>query len=174
MKYVMDDIASERLLFRKLIPDDFDAWLPFHKDKRTSEYWTGLSANPEQACKEDFERTFYRYKNNLGGKLALLEKSTGKFIGLCGLLVQQIDTKQELEIAYSLLPEFWKKGFATEAAQRCKLYATEKNLAPSLISIIHIENIPSQKVALHNGMEITSKTTYHHNPVYIFRVKIYY
>jgi len=172
MDYVLNNLSSERLLFRKLVPDDFEFWLPFHEDSRSSKYWVGLPQNPEQACREDFERTFFRYRNNLGGKLALIEKNTGTFIGLCGLLVQQIDQNQELEIAYSLLPKYWKKGYATEAAQACKLCATEHQLAPSLISIIHIDNLPSQKVARNNLMKPTAKTIYHHNPVYIFRVKI--
>ena len=168
----MDNITSDRLLFRKLVPNDFESWLSFHEDSSTSKYWSGLPQNPEQACREDFERTFFRYRNNLGGKLALIEKNTGIFIGLCGLLVLQIDDKQELEIAYSLLPKFWKQGFATEAAQKCKFYATKHKLAESLISIIHIDNLPSQKVALNNHMKISSKTIYKGNSVYIFRVKI--
>lgn len=172
MNYVMDSTTSERLLFRKLTLDDFQAWLPFHQDKRTAAYWSGLPRNPEEACQADFDRTLYRYENNLGGKLALLEKKTGAFVGLCGLLVQQVAGHQELEIAYSLLPNYWKKGYATEAAQQCKLYASEHKLAASLIAIIHIDNLPSQKVALNNHMKIETTTIYHDNPVFIFRVKI--
>tara|TARA_R110002050_G_scaffold1281_4_gene9283 strand:+ start:14936 stop:15454 length:519 start_codon:yes stop_codon:yes gene_type:complete len=172
MDYLMNSITSERLLFRQLTADDFQAWLPFHQDKRTSEYWSGLPNTPVAACKADFERTFYRYQNNLGGKLALIEKNTGIFIGLCGLLVQQVAGNEELEIAYSLLPNYWKKGFAREAAQRCKIFAREHQLANSLISIIHMDNLPSQKVALNNGMRIDTTTTYHNNPVFIFRVEI--
>lgn len=168
----MENIESERLIFRKLVPEDFLLWLPFHEDKRTSQYWVGLPKNPTDACKADFDRTFYRYKNNLGGKLALLKKDTNEFIGLCGLLVQEINGNQELEIAYSLLPKYWKKGFATEAAIRCKAYAIEHKLATSLISIISITNTPSQKVALQNKMTVDSKTTYNNNPVYIYRVQL--
>lgn len=172
MNYLMDNIESERLVFRKLVPDDFSLWLPFHEDKRTSQHWEGIPTNPVDACKVDFDRTFYRYKNNLGGKLALLKKDTKEFIGLCGLLIQEIDGKQELEIAYSLLPKYWKKGFATEAAIQCKIYATEYKLSSSLISIISITNIPSQKVALQNKMVIDYKTSYNNNPVYIYRVQL--
>ena len=153
----MDNITSDRLFFRKLVPDDFESWLSFHEDSSTSKYWSGLPQNPEQACREDFERTFFRYRNNLGGKLALIEKNTGIFIGLCGLLVQQIDDKQELAIAYSL---------------PSKSFTDLVLLAESLISIIHIDNLPSQKVALNNHMKISSKTIYKGNSVYIFRVKI--
>ncbi|MBS1576028.1 MAG: GNAT family N-acetyltransferase, partial [Bacteroidetes bacterium] len=76
----------------------------------------------------------------------------------------------ELEIAYSLLPEFWNKGYATEAASKCRDYAFENDFSDSLISIISLTNIPSEKVALKTGMSVDKKTIYHHNEVNIFRV----
>lgn len=172
MNYLMNSTTSDRLFFRKLILDDFPLWLPFHEDKRTSQFWSGLPEKPEDACTADFDRTFYRYKTNLGGKLALIEKNTLNFIGLCGLLVQEVDGKKELEIAYSLLPKYWKRGFAIEAATHCKKFAAANKLADSLISIIHIDNLPSQKVALNIGMKKDKNTCYNNNPVYIFRVTI--
>lgn len=44
-------------------------------------------------------------------------------------------------------------GYATEAARLFRDYAFEKAGATSVISIIHPENVPSQKVALRNGMQ---------------------
>lgn len=170
--YLLHEQETERLVFRKLAPSDFDIWLPFHQDKRTAEFWSGLAQNPKTACQNDFDSTKYRYENALGGKQALITKGTNEFIGLAGLLVQEIDGKQELEIAYSLLPKFWGNGYATEAAKKCKAFAIENKLATSVISIIHIDNIPSQKVAIQNGMQIDATTTYKDNPVHIFRIKL--
>ncbi len=170
--YLMDSATSERLFFRKITLNDFEKWLPFHEDPRTSEFWSGLPKNPTEACNQDLERTIFRYKNNLGGKLAIINKNNGEFIGLCGLLVQNVDCKKEIEIAYSLLPRYWNKGFATEAALACKTYAIDKKIADSLISIIHIKNTPSQKVAENNSMIIDKTTTYNNNPVHIYRVYI--
>lgn len=170
MDFLLHGKETERLLFRKVEPSDFDIWLPFHEDKRTSEFWSGLPQEPKLACQNDFDRTRYRYENALGGKQALIVRDTSEFIGLSGLLVQEIDGKQELEIAYSLLPKFWGNGYASEAAQKCKAHAIENKLASSLISIIHINNIPSQRVALQNGMQIDTTTAYHNNPVHIFRI----
>jgi len=62
------------------------------------------------------------------------------------------------------------KGYATEAAKKCKEFAFENNLAESLISIIHVDNIPSQKVALNNGMFLDKTTIYRDNQVHIFRI----
>ncbi len=168
--YLLSGQETERLEFRMLKATDFGDWLPFHQDKRTSEFWSGLPQDPEAACQQDIDRTLSRYANSLGGKLALILKNTQELVGLCGLLVQEVDSVQELEIAYSLLPKFWKKGYATEATNTCKNHAFEHGLSESLISIIHIDNIPSQKVAQNMGMRLDRGTTYFDNQVHIFRV----
>ncbi|WP_222984811.1 GNAT family N-acetyltransferase [Flagellimonas meishanensis] len=169
-KYLLHNESSERLLFRKMKLSDFDAWLPFFHDPTSTQFWEGLPKNPVEACQQQFDRIFERYENDLGGMNALIHKETEKLIGICGLLVQEVDGILELEIGYSIMPEHRLKGFALEAAKKCKEYAFSNNFAPSLISIIHVDNIPSQKVALKNGMHLDKTTTYRDNPVHIFRV----
>lgn len=78
-------------------------------------------------------------------------------VGQCGLLVQNIENVERLEIGYSILPEFWKQGFAIESASKCKNYAFENNITDSLISMMHIENSASEKVAIRNGMRFERK-----------------
>ena len=168
--YLLDQQQSERLFFRKVQASDFKTWLPFFHDPESTKYWDGIPKNPEIACQEQFDRIFERYQANLGGMNALISKNTGNLVGLCGLLVQSVDGIQELEIGYSLLPKYRGQGFALEAAQTSKEHAFKHQLAPSLISIIQIHNIPSQKVAMKNGMRNSKRTTYKNNPVYIYRV----
>ncbi|MEY8780587.1 GNAT family N-acetyltransferase [Allomuricauda sp. XS_ASV26] len=170
-KYLLDNQTSDRLLYRKLTDSDFEDWLPFYNDPRSTQYWDGLPKDPVEACKAQFERVFERYQNDLGGMNALILKESGKLIGICGLLVQTVDNVKELEIGYSILPNYWLKGLASEAARKCKAFAFENNFSDSLISIIHVDNIPSQKVAINNGMYLDKTTVYKNNPVHIFRVK---
>lgn len=162
---------TERLYFRKFEKSDFDAWLPFHQDPLSTRYWEGLPVDPDEACHQQFEKFFERYEKNLGGMNALILRSTGAVIGMAGLLIQTVDDLQELEIGYSILPEYWRKGYATEAAIKCKTYAFDNKLADTLISIIHVDNLPSQKVAMNNGMHLDTTTTYKDNPVHIFRIR---
>ena len=152
MKLLLEGETTTRLQFRTLKPSDFDTWLPFHEEPLSTQYWEGLPKDPYTACKQQFDKTFERYANTLGGMNALIALETKQLIGLAGLLVQTVNGVQELEIGYSILPQYWKQGYATEAAKKCKTYAFEQELASSLISIIHINNIPSQKVALNNEM----------------------
>lgn len=168
--YLLEHEESERLLFRRLQPSDFGDWLPFYHDPKSTQYWEGLPSDPQEACKIQFDRIFERYENDLGGMNALTLKTSGQLVGICGLLVQVVDGMEELEIGYSILPKFWLQGYAVEAAQKCKHFAFQKGFSDSLISIIHVDNVPSQKVALKNGMFLDKTTTYKDNPVHIFRV----
>ena len=170
MKYLLNDQETERLLFRRVKWSDFDTWLEFHKNPITSQYWISEVESPEIECKKWYEKQFNRYEKNLGGMNALIEKQTGKLIGHSGLLIQQVDNISELEVAYSLLPEFWNKGYATEAAKKCRDFAFENYFSDSLISIISLTNKPSENVALKNGMSIEKVSEYHGNKVNIYRI----
>ncbi|SHG88819.1 GNAT family N-acetyltransferase [Flagellimonas flava] len=168
--YLLDGHETERLSFRKVQSSDFDIWLPFFDNPKSTQFWDGLPADPAEACQQQFDRIFERYEQGLGGMNALVLKSTNELVGICGLLVQEVDGIKELEIGYSVLPKFWLKGFAFEAADKCKKEAFKNNWSSSLISIIHVDNIPSQKVAKKNGMYLDKTTSYKDNPVHIFRV----
>ncbi|NJB37359.1 GNAT family N-acetyltransferase [Croceivirga sp. JEA036] len=170
--YLLEGEETERLFFRKVLPSDFDAWLPFHQDKRSSQYWYGLPQDPKTACTQQFEGIFERYQNNTGGMNALISKQTNELVGLCGLLLQEVDDKMLWEIGYSILPQYWQQGYATEAATACKIYATQKQLAQELISIIAIKNLPSIKVAEKNGMKLNRTTIYKGNTVGIYTVHL--
>jgi RimJ/RimL family protein N-acetyltransferase len=174
-QYSLEGQSSERLLFRKITQDDFDTWLEFCKFPDSLKYvFTQeqlLIEDPVERCKIWFARVFNRYENSLGGMNALIDKKTNAFVGQCGLLVQTIDGIEELEIGYSLMPEHRGKGYASEAARKCKQFAFENNFSDSLISIIHVDNAASAQVAMANGMHLDKTTNSHGDQVNIFRVK---
>jgi RimJ/RimL family protein N-acetyltransferase len=85
---------------------------------------------------------------------ALIDRQSGKLIGQSGLLIQTIEDELRLEVSYSILPEYWRQGFAFEAANTCRNYAFNQGWAENLISVIEPENIGSEKVALKNGMTL--------------------
>ncbi|MAU72065.1 MAG: GNAT family N-acetyltransferase [Pseudozobellia sp.] len=169
---LLEGQETSRLLFRKVKESDFDEWLPFHQDERSSEFWNGIPSDPLEACEQQFDRIFERYQKELGGMNALILKENNLLIGLSGLLIQEVDGERELEVAYSILPQFWRQGFATEAALKCKAYAGQQQLAQSLISIIQVSNQPSQKVAYNMQMTISKTTVYKNNPVHIYRINL--
>ncbi|MGJ8734768.1 MAG: GNAT family N-acetyltransferase [Cellulophaga sp.] len=170
MKYLLEQQETDRILFRKINQSDLNAWLEFFKSPKSFKYWISELESPEIECKKWYEKQDYRYKHDLGGMNALIEKATEELIGHCGLLIQNVDDKFEVEIGYSILPKFWNKGFATESAKKCKDFAFENDLTNSVISIISLTNKPSEKVAIKNGMRIDKVTEYNKNDVNIFRI----
>lgn len=171
MKFLLEGQSTDRLLFRKIDASDFQHWLKFFQDPRTSVHWVEEKISPELTCENWYQKQQWRYENNKGGMNALIEKTSNQLIGHAGLLVQTVDGVEELEIGYSLLPEFWDKGYATEAASLCKGFAFQNKLADSLISIISVTNTPSQQVASKNGMVVEKKTRYRNNEVFIYRIR---
>jgi len=170
MKYLLDGEETDRLRFRKIKTSDFDHWLEFFMDPSSFKHWAGQYDKPQIECKKWFDRQAERYKNDEGGMNALIEKNSGKLIGYSGLLIQIVDGKTELEVAYSLIPDYRNKGYATEAALKCRDFAFENNFVDSLISIISLTNMPSANVAIKAGMRIEKQTVYKENQVNIFRV----
>jgi ribosomal-protein-alanine N-acetyltransferase len=163
--------SSERLTFRRLDQSDFDEWLKFCKDANSLKYiWLTDNDSANEKCKVWFDRVFNRYNNYLGGMNALIKKDNTEFVGQCGLLIHTVDGVEELEIGYSLMPEYRGKGYAIEAANKCKDYAFANNLSESLISIIHIDNKESETVAIKNGMKLDKTTSYNNSKVNIFRI----
>jgi [ribosomal protein S5]-alanine N-acetyltransferase len=171
MKYLLTGQETKRLIFRPQYRDDFAEWLPAMENPDTERFLGMIGiTSAEERCETWFKRVENRYENDLGGTNVLVDKSSGKIVGQCGLLVQEVDDILELEIGYTIIPAYWNKGYATEAARKCKEFAFENNFAESIISIIHIENIQSEMVARKNGMQLDKTTTFKGMPVNIFRI----
>jgi [ribosomal protein S5]-alanine N-acetyltransferase len=171
--YSLEGEESERLLFRKVTDDDRVHWIKFCSSPDSLKYVfpsNDQNYQPEESCSIWFDKVFHRYANELGGMNALIHKTSGAFIGQCGLLIQTIDDIEELEIGYSMMPEHRNHGYASEAARKCRDFAFQNAFRDSLISVIHIENTASQKVAEHNGMKREKQTISKGDPVYIYRI----
>jgi [ribosomal protein S5]-alanine N-acetyltransferase len=174
-KLLLFEEESERILFRKVEKSDFDAWMQFCEEQDALKYIFSADdqfLSPKEKCEKWFEKVFFRYDNQLGGMNALIEKSSGKLIGQCGLLIQTIDEVEELEIGYSLIQDFRGKGYALEAAQKCKEHAIQHAVSDSLISVIIPENTSSISVALKNGMKLDKVTQQRGDTVTIYRILI--
>jgi len=162
---------TNRLDFRLVDESYFDLWIEFFYHPDPAKF-LGMQEieTPYEQCREWFRHVEERYNNDLGGMNALIDKNTNEFIGQCGLLVQEVDGQQELEIGYSVLPRFWYQGYATEAAVKCRDYAFQNSFTETLISIINVENTRSEKVALKNGMVKTKQSVFKNMKVNIFRI----
>jgi [ribosomal protein S5]-alanine N-acetyltransferase len=163
-------LQSDRLRTRFLTPDDATAWLEFFRDSRAVELFPDFGlATAEEKAHYWINRQVQRYHDKRYGLQALVHKQTSELIGQCGLLQQEVDGQQELEVGYHILPRYWGHGYAPEAARLFIHYALDNHLADSVISIIDIRNLKSQRVAEKNGLLREKQTRWSDLDVYIYR-----
>jgi len=166
-----DKLESLRLTTGFIQPEDAIHWCAFVSDQAATEFFPDFYApdNPLPAAERFLAKQFVRYKEKTFGLQALIEKQTGEFIGLCGLLLQTVDGKPELEVGYQILPRYWGKGYATEAARMFMDYAAENKLNDSIISVIDVGNVASEKVAEKNGLTREKRIDYQGLDVWVYR-----
>ena len=169
-----DNLQSERLVTRKLVENDIETWVEFFWDSEAVEFLylpsLGLSSDLEYAT-HMIKKQLERYEDKRFGHQALIDKRTNEFIGLCGLLTQEIDGEKEIEVGYHIMKKYWGKGYATEAAKLFIDYAFENDLALSIVSVLDVDNIRSQRVAEKNGLTVHKKTKWlDDEDVYIYRI----
>ncbi|MCI8862940.1 MAG: GNAT family N-acetyltransferase [Lachnospiraceae bacterium] len=156
-------LETKRLRLREITQTDYKALSQILQDEETMYAYEGAFSDKE--VQEWLDRQIRRYKKWGFGLWAVILKETGDFIGQCGLTIQPWKDQEVLEIGYLFQRAHWHKGYATEAAKACKKYAFEILKASEVCSIIRDTNIPSQKVALRNGMHPTDHWTKHYKGI---------
>jgi ribosomal-protein-alanine N-acetyltransferase len=161
---------TERLELRKLTIEDIPSWTPFFvNNDRLKFLGIDIKKDAKTLATEWIENQFKRYENQGLGFLAVVEKKSEKFIGLAGIVPREIDFIIIYEIAYSLLPEFWGNGYATEVATQMKVFGLQNRISTNFVSIIDKNNIESINVAKKNNMIILKEIdNYLGMNVYVF------
>lgn len=143
-------IETPRLQLREMTPADRPALCRILQDSEVMYAYNGPFSDEE--VDEWLERQLARYRQYGYGLWAVVLKATGEMIGQCGLTLQQWNGREMLEAGYLFQRSHWHQGYATEAAGACMDYAFGTLNSPLICSIIRNNNLPSQQVALRNGM----------------------
>ncbi len=153
-------LETERLYLREMTHRDYPALCKILQDEKVMYAYNGTFSDKETY--EWLENQLLRYKQLGIGLWAVILRSTNEMIGQCGLTLQTWEGSRLLEVGYLFQHAYWHKGYATEAAKACMEYAFNVLNAKEVCSIIRDTNIPSQKVALRNGMTNTGKICIKH------------
>ena len=153
-------LETERLTLRRLDESDFDALAVILQDPQVMYAYEHAFADEE--VQQWLDRQLERYARYGFGLWGVIEKSTGQFIGQCGVTMQDANGQEVPEIGYHLRRDKWHQGFASEAAAACKKYAFTTLGFPEVWSIIRENNLPSQRVALRNGMSVRGSFMKHY------------
>lgn len=154
----MKTIESERMRFRKITEEDLDDLAALYADPDVMRYYPRTRSKEE--TRESIKTYQKKYQTEQVGLMAAIHKRENKFIGRCGIMLQEIDGEIFPEVGYMLDKFFWRGGLGTEAAIAFRDYGFKELDYPKMISIIHPLNLASQGVAKNMGMTFEKTTIF--------------
>ena len=161
-------IETERLFLHEITADDLDDLLEIWGNSEAMRLFPSTLNRDEM--KAWIERNAKRYQQFGHGIWAVIRKSDGLLVVDCGLVLQDVDGVEELEVGYHFNPRYWGNGYATEAARGCMQYAFNQLGRRRLISMIRPENIPSRRVAERNGLNIEKQLFWRGYDHYVYAI----
>lgn len=136
---------TERVRFREYQLDDLAAVVAMFDDPEARQ-WYPTHAEPDRA-RQWIESNLDSYATHGFGLWVIEDRSSGIFLGDCGLTYQTVEGEQLLEVGYHLQELRRGFGYASEAAQACLAFALEVLDVELVCSIVDPENVASIAVA---------------------------
>lgn len=155
MKWILE---TSHLLLRELAPADIDFVAEMLGHPEVMRFWPRPYSRAEGA--DWIRRQRERYASHGHSYWLAVDKQTGRAVGQAGLLVQQVDGREETGLGYIMHEPFWRRGFATEAAAGCRDFAFQALGKQRIIALIRPENEPSLGVARKLHMTLAGRTIY--------------
>jgi RimJ/RimL family protein N-acetyltransferase len=150
--FTLTILETERLFLRQLTIEDAEFIFELLNDPS----WIQNIGNRnirtlDHACTYIVNGPVASYAKNGFGLWLIVLKETNESIGMCGLIRRE--NLEDVDIGYALLPRFWSRGYAVEAARATKEYAKDVIGLKRLVAIVDPTNEGSirvlEKLGLH-------------------------
>jgi ribosomal-protein-alanine N-acetyltransferase len=138
--------TSERLLIRAWKESDAEAFYELTQDE-------GFNLHPINVYRQKSIDTAREWIRNVKGKFAVLEKESGKLIGMGGLTPWTWEGEELVDITYRLRESAWGKGYGWELAEALVHHGFRELGLDQITATITPDNLPSKKIAEKLGMK---------------------
>ena len=144
-------IETERLYLREMTDEDFEALRQVLGDPEIMCHYP--YSFDEERIRNWIHRNRERYRVFGFGLWAVELKETNRFIGDCGITMQNIDGKMLPEIGYHIHKSHWRQGYAKEAASAVRDWLFRNTDFESVYSYMTHTNLASYSTAASIGMK---------------------
>lgn len=142
-------IETARQVLRRFAPDDAPGMFALNGDPLVIRWVYDEPFESIDATRAFLERYQEVYRRDGIARLAAIDRTTGAFLGWCGLRRQ---TDGEVDLGYRYLRATWGRGLATEASLACLAYGFEKLALERIVGRAALENAASIRVLQKVGM----------------------
>lgn len=142
---VQQPIETERLILRPFLEEDAAAWLPLISLPEIIRYTGDRPARSVEEARELLRsRPLRDYALHGFGRLAVIEKASGRLVGFCGF--KYVTELGETDIGYRFLPDCWGKGYAAESAAALMREGRHAHGIRRVVGTVHPDNPASGRV----------------------------
>lgn len=143
-------LETERLLHRRIAPDDLETIIDFRSDDAVNKYLGGARAKTREFNEGRMKFYLETWERYGFGFAMMIWKETGEEIGWSGL--QPLEDSGEIEVGYGMIKNFWQRGIGYETAKGWLDFGfNEKNLE-RIVAVAAPENTASWRIMEKLGM----------------------
>ncbi len=164
------DLETDRLYFKEITDDDFDNLKSIICDPFTMKYYP--CPYDDKGVQRWIDWCKGCYAKRGFGLFGVYLKSNNKFIGDCGITLQNIHGNEVFEIGYHIHKDYWNNGYASEASQFFKKYFFRNEIANEVYSFMNKDNIASRKVAIKNGMSLVDSYYQDNEELVVYKITL--
>lgn len=139
-------LETPRLYFRELQPSDDAAMFEMDSNPDVHTYLGNTPVKHIDEVRKAIEMIRAQYAANGIGRWAVILKETGAFIGWAGLKLNHNVNRHEqyYDLGYRFMPQYWGKGYATEAAKAFVQYGFEVMKLQKINAYTDVPNLASR------------------------------
>ncbi len=172
MTPTLDRFETARLLGERLVPEHLPEVHRMHQDPVQMEYLGGVRDAAASAAYLEFN--LRHWKDHGFGLWILRDRATGRVAGRALLRHLDVGGVDEVETGYSLHPEFWGRGLATETTSACLRIGHQVLGLPSIVAVTHPANVASRRVLTKAGMFLDRELHLDGTPQLLYRSNLGY
>ena len=160
-------IETERLKMRQLTRGDLPWLIAMRSRPEVYKYLGGTRMQNAESITKRIEFYLDCYEKGLG-QCVMIWKETGEQIGCSGL--QPLEDTGDIEVGYSLQPEFWRQGIGYECALGWLDHGFNQLGLERIVAIAVKENVGSWKIMEKCGMHFEGEQEHYGLPVLCYAI----
>lgn len=148
---------NDRILMRPITDDDAEGLFTMDSDPDVHRYLGNRPLKRIEQAREVIKNIRQQYRSNGMGRLAVVEKLTGEFMGWAGLKLETREVnghRSYYDLGYRLAIRYWGKGIASECAAASLGIGFNEHQLEVINAAAHTENIASNRVLQKNGFKL--------------------
>ncbi len=166
-------IESDRFVLRPIEMSDAEDILELDSDPLVHKYLDNKVISSLEEAREIIEYIQSQYRDNNLGRVAIIDKSNGDFIGWSGLKLESglRPGKTYYDLGYRLKTKYWGKGIGTETAKAVLNFGFTDLGLETICAAADVLNLASNKILTKIGMSFTEQFTFEGNLCNFYEIK---